>query len=60
MAKPEALYTVEEAADYLKVKPNTVRQWLRLEKLPGVKIGSVWRIREEDLEAFLAGKPAEA
>ena len=60
MPKPVMLYTVDEAADYLKVKPKTVREWLRRGKLPGVKISTTWRIREEDLEAFLAGKAPEA
>ena len=60
MAKPEALYTVTEAAAYLKVRPKTVREWLKLGKLPGVKISTTWRIREEDLETFLAGKAPEA
>jgi excisionase family DNA binding protein len=47
------LLTVEEAADRLAVAVRTIREWLRTGKLAGVKAGRLWRIREEDLEAFL-------
>jgi excisionase family DNA binding protein len=49
----EALYTVEEAAEVLKVHPKTVRQWLQSKRLKGVLAGRFWRIKESDLEAFL-------
>jgi excisionase family DNA binding protein len=49
----EALYTVDEAAEVLKVHPKTVRFWLQTKKLKGVLAGRFWRIKESDLEAFL-------
>jgi excisionase family DNA binding protein len=49
----EALYTVEEAAEVLKVHPKTVREWLRTKQLKGVLAGRFWRIKESDLQAFL-------
>jgi excisionase family DNA binding protein len=53
---PEKVYTPEEAAEVLKVSPETVRIWLRTGKLGGVKMGRrLWRVRESDLEAFLKG-----
>ena len=52
--KTEKFYTPDEAADYLKVSPKTIRAWLRLGKLQGLKVGAMWRIPEEALEAFLA------
>jgi len=47
--------TVEEAAKILKLSPYTVRELLKKQKLPGIKIGSgrLWRIRKEDLVAYL-------
>jgi excisionase family DNA binding protein len=45
-----ALLTVEEAAATLKLAPKTLRDWLRTGKLPGVKMGKRWLIREQDLE----------
>lgn len=49
----ERLLTPEEAAELLAVSPKSIREWLRLGKLKGVKAGRLWRIRERDLEAFL-------
>ena len=48
------LLTVQEAADYLKVHPETIRIWLRDGKMKGVKAGYDWRIYKADLELFLA------
>jgi excisionase family DNA binding protein len=58
MMTPEKIYDVEGAAEVLLVKPKTVREWLRTGKLGGVKMGRLWRVRESDLEAFLAGGTA--
>jgi len=54
----EKLYTPEGAAEALMVSPKTVREWLRTGKLGGVKVGRLWRVRESDLTAFLAGGQA--
>jgi len=45
--------TVEQAAEYLQLSPYTIRQWLRTGKLPGRKIGRVYRILDSDLEALV-------
>jgi excisionase family DNA binding protein len=50
---PETLMTPEDAARRLAVSPKTLRQWLRTGRLRGVKAGRLWRLREEDLAAFL-------
>jgi len=47
--------TPEEVAECLVVSPKSIREWLRIGKLKGVKVGKLWRIRERDLEAFLEG-----
>lgn len=44
--------TVEEAADLIRIHPETLRQWLREDKFPGAKIGDNWRIRRADIDAF--------
>ena len=47
----------EEVADRLGVSTLTIKKWLRNGKLPGVKVGHLWRIDEADLEKFIeAGK----
>jgi len=50
----ERLLTLEEVAERLAVAPKTIRGWLREGKLKGLKVGKLWRVREQDLEAFLA------
>ena len=53
----EALLTTQEVANILKVTVRTVYSLLESGELQGVKIGRVWRVREEDLQAFLS-RPA--
>lgn len=48
------LLTVEQAADALAVSPNTVRNLIRSEGLPALRVGQrLVRIRRSDLDAFL-------
>jgi excisionase family DNA binding protein len=47
------LLTVEQAAAILQLSPKTIKDWLRAGKLPGCKIGRLWRVKQADLEAFI-------
>ena len=49
------LMTCEEAGAYLRLHPRTVGRLLKAGKLPGVKVGSQWRVRRTDLDAYLVG-----
>ena len=57
----ERYLTPEQVAERLSVRPKSVRKWLRMRRLKGVKVGRLWRISAEDLGAFLMvpGKPPE-
>lgn len=46
------MYNCEEVSERYNVKVITVWDWIRNKKLPAIKIGREYRIREEDLEAF--------
>lgn len=49
--------TTEEVADYLRVRPSTVRQWIRQGTLPALRVGGTrlgYRIRRSDLDRFIA------
>lgn len=46
----EKMYSVEEAAAIIGIHPVTLRKWLPLGKVRGVKVGRVWRIPESALE----------
>ena len=47
------LLTTAEAAEVLRVRPKTVRAYVRAGRLSAVRFGRSLRIREDDLEAFL-------
>lgn len=55
--------TVEEVAQLLKVKPITVREMLREQRIRGFKVGKAWRTTEsmlrEDLETISRGEKPE-
>lgn len=54
------LLTVEEAAERLKINPQTIRRWIRRGMLPAAKIGrKEWRISEDDLFSALK-RPTQA
>ncbi|PKL64789.1 MAG: DNA-binding protein [Methanomicrobiales archaeon HGW-Methanomicrobiales-3] len=49
----DTIYTIEEAAEILKIKPRTVRQWITDGKLKSFKLGDLVRIHEDDLQALI-------
>ncbi len=54
----EQVFTVDEAATHLKVRPETVRRLLSQGRLPGNKVGRAWRIPEGALMDYLRGEEA--
>jgi excisionase family DNA binding protein len=52
------VFTVKEAAEFLRVTPETVRRLCRRGKIPFAKIGYDYRFLQRDLEAlFLKEDP---
>ena len=49
----EALLTPEQVAKRLQLTPHTIYVWLRAGRLRGIKLGHLWRVKEEDLDAYL-------
>ena len=49
----DTIYTLEEAADKLKMSVRNVRQWVNDGKIKAFKLGREWRIHEEDLQAVI-------
>ncbi len=49
------LLTVDEVAELLRLKPDTIRRWLRKGRLRGIYLSDAggWRIRREVVEQFL-------
>lgn len=46
--------TSEQVAAQLQVHPFTVLKYLKSGRLPGIKIGRMYRIKESDVEKFLS------
>lgn len=51
----DPILTVKEAAQILRVHPETIRILLKSGQLVGYQIGNRWRVIETDLERYLAG-----
>jgi len=47
------LITPEQVADILKIKLSTVYKYLNEGKIPGIRIGSLWRIDKKELLILL-------
>ena len=51
--RPDAWFTVANAAKHLACSTTTIRKWLKQGRLPHAKIDDVLRIRRSDLERLL-------
>ena len=51
---------LEEAADYLSVNKDTIRNWIRKDKgIPAHKIGKMWKFKKVELDEWVkSGKSA--
>ena len=56
----EKWISIDEAAEYLDVKPGTIRGWLRKDKgIPAHKIGKQWKFKLSELDIWVkSGKSA--
>lgn len=52
-SKTGQLWTVREVAQYLQLKPNTVRAMARRGELPVLKVGRVWRFDPKLIEQWV-------
>ena len=47
------LMTIEEVADYLRVKKRTVYEWVKNRKIPAIKTVGQWRFKEVQIDTWL-------
>jgi len=52
----EEYLTAKQVGKYLQVKPLTVYQWARTNKIPAFKIGRIWRFKRVVIDNFLEKK----
>lgn len=51
------MLTAREAADLLRLSPQTIALYIKQRKLPAVKVGRAWLIRRDEVERILEGPP---
>jgi len=47
------LIDIDELADYLKLKKQTIYNWLHERKITGIKVGGVWRFDRKEIDDWL-------
>lgn len=49
----ENLMTIEELAEYLRVKKRTIYDWVKKGKIPAIKAVGQWRFKKDMIDAWL-------
>jgi excisionase family DNA binding protein len=52
--------TPQEVADLLRVSNMTVYRLIKAGELPAVRVGKAFRLREDDLDAYIAARYTQA
>ena len=52
MTNPIDIMTLEEVAEYLRLKPQTIYTWAQEKKIPAAKIGKEWRFRRSVIDKW--------
>ena len=50
------LIDIDELAEYLKLKRQTIYNWLHQGKISGIKVGGVWRFDRREVDIWLKSK----
>jgi len=48
----DKIMTLEEVAEYLRVKPQTIYTWAQEKKIPAAKLGKEWRFRKSMIDKW--------
>lgn len=46
------IMTLEEVANYLKLKPQTIYTWAQEKKIPAAKLGKEWRFKKSMIDKW--------
>lgn len=49
----EQWVSVDEVAEHLKVKPDTVYKWLERKEMPAHKVGRLWRFKITEVDRWV-------
>ncbi|MCK5344615.1 MAG: helix-turn-helix domain-containing protein [Candidatus Heimdallarchaeota archaeon] len=46
------IMTLEEVANYLKLKPQTIYTWAQEKRIPAAKLGKEWRFKKSIIDEW--------
>lgn len=50
---------IEQAAQYLDVNKDTIRNWIKKSNIPAHKVGKLWKFKKTELDEWIkSGKSA--
>ena len=52
MDNNDKIMTLEEVAEYLRVKPQTIYTWAQEKKIPAAKLGKEWRFKKSMVDKW--------
>lgn len=47
---PNEFMSVKEVSEYLKIKEQTIYRLVQTGKIPGLKLGGQWKVKQEHLD----------
>jgi excisionase family DNA binding protein len=50
------LIDIDELAEYLKLRKQTIYNWLHQGKISGIKVGGVWRFDRKEVDGWLRSR----
>lgn len=53
---PEKLWTIEDVAEFCRVKPSVIRYWLRNTDIPHIRLGKHIRFEPEKVKGWVGSK----
>jgi excisionase family DNA binding protein len=56
MEDNDKIMTLEEVAQYLRLKPQTIYTWAQEKKIPAAKIGREWRFKKSIIDKWFIDK----
>lgn len=55
----DEIFTIREAAAYLKLAEKTAYRFASEGKVPGFKVGSAWRFRKSEIDRWISEQEME-
>jgi excisionase family DNA binding protein len=52
MDDSDKIMTLEEVANYLRLKPQTIYTWAQEKKIPAAKLGKEWRFKKSMIDKW--------